>query len=204
MRPRDWQARAQRLYRRAAHDLDLHAHCSLAVAAQTYRRLVLALGALAAAAAFTVALLVLAGCLASPALRARLFPRDLAAGRPWVASSAIPPSRGSGTGPRARADDFFFHTSPSDHPWLVVDLGTSMMIRSLLVENRRDCCWERALPLDVEVMDPSTESWRRVAQRRAGFHVWTHEIAPVSARYVRFRLGAEGVLHLRRISLYEW
>jgi hypothetical protein len=133
-----------------------------------------------------------------------VFPRDLAAGRPWLASSAFPPARRGGVGPRARRKDYFFHTLPSDHPWVEVDLGTPKMIRSLLVENRSDCCWERALPLDVEVLDLDTKTWRRVAQRRSGFHVWTHELAPVSARHVRFRLGGVGILHLRRISLYEW
>ncbi len=221
-RPRDWQGRAERLHRRAARELDAiaepgapqpgapepfapDAHRSLAAASRPYRRMTIALGALAAASALAIALLVLLACLLSPALRARLFPRDLAAGRPWVASGAMPPSRRSGTGPSTTSKaDFFFQTYPSDHPWIAVDLGTPRTIRSLLVENRRDCCWERALPLDVEVLDLDGRKWRRVAQRRSGFHVWTHEIAPVSARHVRFRLAAVGTLHLRRISLYEW
>lgn len=237
-RPHDWQRRAERLYRRAARDLDAIAgadgaggpgsvlgsvrdsvrgsvHGSEAVAAQQaqralvaasrpYRRMAIALGALAVAAAVAVALLLLLGCLASPALRARVFPRDLAAGRPWLASSAIPPVHRGGVGPSTRKGDFFFQTFPSDHPWIDVDLGTPQVIRSLLVENRRDCCWERALPLDVEVLDLETQKWRRVAQRRSGFHVWTHEIGPLRARHVRFRLAGVGVLHLRRISLYEW
>jgi hypothetical protein len=216
-RPHDWERRAERLYRRAARDLDTmaepgapdavaarHAHRSLTTASRPYRRLAAALAVLASAAALLLALLVLLACLISPALRVRLFPRDLAAGRPWVASSAVPPNHRSGVGPSTRKDDLFFHTDHSDHPWVEIDLGKPRTIRSLLVENRLDCCWERALPLDFEVEDLETHQWRKVAQRRAGFHVWTHQIAPVKARQVRFRLAGVGVLHLRRISLYEW
>lgn len=217
-RPRDWERRAERLYRRAARDLDAiaepgapdpvaarHAHRSLAAASRPYRRLAGAIAALAAAAALAVALLVLLACLISPALRVRLFPRDLCAGRPWVASSAMAPyNRRSGVGPSTQKDAFFFHTDPTDHPWVEIDLGKPRTIRSLLVENRSDCCWERALPLDFEVEDLDTHQWRKVAQRRAGFHVWTHQIAPVTARHVRFRLAGVGMFHLRRISLYQW
>ncbi len=212
-RPHDWQRRAERLCRRATRDLEAigeagasaeDAHRALAAAAQPYRRMAMAAGVLAVAAGAALGLLLLVGCLASPRLRARVFPPDLAAGRPWLASSSIPPARRGGVGPRARKADFFFQTFPSDHPWIDVDLGAPKVIRALLVENRRDCCWERALPLDVEVFDLATQKWRQVAQRRSGFHVWTHEIEPVSARHVRLRLGGVGVLHLRRISLYEW
>lgn len=216
-RPRDWERRAERLYRRAARDFDAmavpgapdpvaarHAHRSLAAAARPYRRLAVALAGLAAAAAVVLVLLVLLACRVSPALRARLFPRDLCAGRPWVASSANPEAHRNGVGPSTRKGEFFFHTDPTDHPWVEIDLGKPRTIRSLLVENRRDCCWERALPLDFEVEDLDTHQWRKVAQRRAGFHVWTHKIAPVTARHVRFRLAGVGMFHLRRISLYEW
>ncbi len=216
-RPHDWERRAERLYRRAARDLDgmaepgamdpvtaRHAHRSLVVAARPYRRLAVALAALGATAALVLALLVLLACLISPALRARLFPRDLAARRPWVASTANSEAHRSGVGPSTQTGEFFFHTEPTDHPWVEIDLGKPRTIRSLLVENRRDCCWERALPLDFEVEDLETHQWRKVAQRRAGFHVWTHQIAPVTARHVRFRLAGVGMFHLRRISLYQW
>jgi len=218
-RPRGWEGRAERLYRRAARDLDAivapappdpvaarHAHRSLATAARPYRRMAVALGAFAGLAALVLALLVLLACLISPAVRMRLFPRDLAAGRRWVTSSAMAPyNLHSGVGPRAGKDqDFFFHTDSTDHPWVEIDLGKPRTIRSLLVENRRDCCWERALPLNFEIEDLETHQWRKVAQRRAGFHVWTHQIKPVTARHVRFRLAGVGMFHLRRISLYQW
>ena len=223
-RPPDWRGRADRLHRRVSRDLAglvdpapappdrtlevlepaPRAHCLLWSAQRPYRRLWLALGALAVALAAIVAVVVLLGCWISPAARGRLFPPDLAARRPWVASSAVPPNPLSGVGPSTRKHDLFFHTAPSDHPWIEIDLGAPRAIRSLSIENRRDCCEERALPLNFEIFDEALHQWRTVVQRRSGFIVWTHDFAPVRARRVRVRLAGFGTLHLKRISLYEW
>ncbi len=244
-RPRDWPRRAERLYRRAARDLDplvgaqapasgrstasaadaaganpsaaetgaggterpsaRRAHRLLWAAQAAYRRAALVLVGLAAALAASVASIVLVVCLLSPAARARLFPPDLCAHRPWFASSAAPPNSLSGIGPSTTTADLFFHTTVSDHPWIEIDLGAPRTIRSLLIENRRDCCEDRALPINLEILDEARGKWRVVAQRRAGFYVWTHSFAPVRARRVRVRLAAaSGILHLKRISLYQW
>jgi hypothetical protein len=223
-RPPEWRARADRLYRRVSRDLAglvdpapapperpmeaqepaPRAHRLLWSAQSPYRRLWLALGALAAALAAVVAVVALLGCWISPALRGRLFPPDLAARRPWVASSAVPPNPQRGVGPSTRQDDLFFHSQLSDHPWLEIDLGAPRTIRSLSIANRRDCCEERALPLNFEIFDEALGRWRVVVQRRSGFVVWTRDFAPVRARRVRMRLAGFGILHLRRISLYEW
>jgi len=232
-RPRDWRRRAERLYRRAARSLEgvvgaqapagvdpssadagageierpsaRRAHRLLWAAQAAYRRTALVLVGLAAALAVSIALIVLVVCLLSPPARARLFPPDLCARRPWVASSAEPPNSLSGIGPSTTKADLFFHTTVSDHPWIEIDLGAPRTIRSLLIENRRDCCEDRALPINLEILDEAQGKWRIVAQRRAGFYVWTHSFAPVRARHVRVRLAAaSGILHLKRISLYQW
>lgn len=227
-RPRDWQRRAERLYRRAARDLGRvigpaaessaaqastqaselswarRAHHLLSAAERPYRRMVLVLLAMAGALGLAVAALLLLGCLISPGLRTRLFPPDLCARRPWVASSFMPPNPLSGVGPSTTRQDLFFHTQPSDHPWIEIDLGAPRTIRSLLIENRRDCCQDRAMPINLEVLDGASGQWRFVAQRRSGFTVWTHKFPPVRAQRVRVRLAGTGVLHLRRISLYQW
>src|SRR4029077_7330672 len=75
------------------------AHRLLWAAQAAYRRTALVLGGLAAALAVSIALIVLVVCLFSPPVRARLFPPDLCARRPWVASSAEPPNSLSGIGP---------------------------------------------------------------------------------------------------------
>jgi len=219
-RPHDWQPRSARLYQRTARYLAPvspataaavpgqhpapYAHRLLRVAAAPYRRAALALAGLAAGLLAAVALLALLGCLVSPRLRARLFPRDLAARASWVASSFVPPNPLSGVGPATDRHDLFFHTTISDHPWIEIDLGARRVIRSLLIENRRDCCRERALPLNFEIFDEGMDQWRVVAQRRSAFEVWTRSFPAVRARRVRVRLAASGILHLRRISLYEW
>lgn len=224
-RPRDWRGRADRLYARAARDLrgvvtstsggsvpglvedgppQRRAHRLLVLAAVPYRRMALALATLAAALTLAVAVGLLIGCALSPALRSRLFPRDLAAGRPWVASSAVLPGGLTGVGPSTTAKAPFFHSQPSDHPWIEIDLGAPRVIRRLQVENRPDCCQAHGLPLDFQIFDEVNARWRTIAQRRAGFLLWTRELDRVRARRVRLQVAGFGILHLRRISLYQW
>jgi len=224
-RPRDWRRRADRLYGRAARDLqgvifsgsqmpvvgpadpepvERRAYRLLRLARAPYRRLALGMGALAAPLVLAVVLVLLIGSEVSPGLRARLAPRDLAAGRPWSASSAVPSHVRGGIGPSTVAKGPFFHTQPSDHPWIEIDLGAPRTIRRLQVENRPDCCQTNGLPLNFDVFDESSGTWRTLTQRRAGFMVWTDEFRAVRARRVRLQVAGFGILHLRRISLYQW
>jgi hypothetical protein len=227
-RPRGWQPRRARLYQRATRELGRVAHPAgapmpavagpasaalepaprarqlLRSAEAPYRRAAVALAGLAAALLAVVALVGVPAYLVSPGLRGRLFPRDLAARASWVASSAMPPNPIQGVGPATSKHALFFHSLASDHPWIEIDLGAARVIRSLHIENRRDCCQERALPINLEVFDEGLEQWRVVAQRRSAFDVWTRSFPAVRARRVRVRLAGAGILHLRRISLYEW
>jgi hypothetical protein len=217
-----WQARSGRLYRRctdtlkglvpnldrggsATVDLDQDAgdarsaHQALALAQRPYRALaagLLSIGALLAAGALLV---VLVGSALSPSLRHRLFPRDLARGRPWTASSGELDAPTSGVGPSSSRRPLFFHTRASDHPWLEIDLGDEHLVRSVLIKNRADCCQERAIPLNVEIFDG--RAWRLIAQRRSPFSTWEHDVEPVRARLVRVRLAGFGFLHLKRVSI---
>jgi hypothetical protein len=220
-RPRRWQPRRVRLYQRATRELgrvvpaaDLPAPSDLEPAPRArnllrsaespYRRAAFALAGLAAGLLAVVALVLVLACLVSPGLRGRLFPRDLAARASWVASSAMPPNPIRGVGPATSAHALFFHSLVSDHPWIEIDLGAVRVIRSLHIENRSDCCQDRALPINLEVLDEARAQWRVVAQRRSAFDVWTRSFPAVRARRVRVRLAGSGILHLRRISLYEW
>jgi len=214
-RPPSWERRSERLYRRAAGGLRalvpgaadagatadpaVVAHRALAAAQGPYRFGAVGLGTVAAALAAGALLVVLLGSAVSPALRGRFFPRDLARGRPWTASSAEAGSSTHGVGPSSRGP-LFFHTLHSDHPWLEIDLGDEHLIRSVLIKNRADGFGERAIPLNVEVFDGAR--WNLIAQRRSPFSVWEHDVTPVRARLVRVRLAGSGFLHLKRVSIY--
>ena len=135
----------------------------------------------------------------SPALRSRVFPRDLAHGRPWTASSADPGYDLRGEGPSSHGP-LFFHTNHSDHPWLEIDLGDEHLIRSVLIEEPSRLLLRTGMPLNVEVFDGNR--WNLIAQRRSPFSVWEHDVTPVRARLVRVRLAGFGFLHLKRVSIY--
>jgi hypothetical protein len=149
--------------------------------------LALALVALAATATF------------SASARARLFPRDLAAGRPWTVSNPDFNMPGSGSGPESKGA-LLFHTAQVKDPWVEIDLGDEHIIRRVRIENRTDCCQERALPLNVEILEGST--WRRIFQRRTAFSVWCEDVGPVRARRIRFFRPGTDYFHLKRIQVF--
>jgi len=212
-RPRDWQARSLRLYRRSvqtlgdlagapvegAQDPALSARQALRNAGGIYRASLAGLVRLAILLAAATLLVLLAGSAISSGFRARLFPRDLAAGRPWNASSGDFGMPANGIG-QAGDEHVFFHTKVEHNPWVEIDLGDEHVIRSVLVENRTDCCQERALPLNVEIWDGG--AWQLIAQRRAAFKVWKYDIGPVRARKIRFLHPGTSCFHLKRISVF--
>jgi hypothetical protein len=217
-RVRDWKPRSDRVYRRAASGLrelvpvelapvegDAEtdwanvAHCTLRQARKPIRALTAGLAVIASALALATAIVLLVGCAISPNLRGRMFPRDLAAGRPWFVNSTALGVPGSGRGP-ASDKDVFFHSGGGADPYVEIDLGAEHVIRSLLVQNRTDCCKERALPLDVRVLKGNT--WQLVAERRSPFSSWEYDIAPVRAQKIRFQRPGTDFFHLKRISVY--
>ncbi len=225
-RPAGWEARSLRLYRRAQRTLDdlgsdgiedaapgirpgrgqsvtfdvaLDARRALRHASAPYRGFIAAVARVAAGLGVVVLLAVgLAGAV-SPRFRARLFPRDLAAGRPWSVGSSEQGLPASGVGPSSEGN-LFFHTGAVTSPAVEIDLGGEHLVRSIRVDNRADCCQERALPLDVEIWDGG--GWRLIAERRAAFKVWTYDVGPVRTSKIRFRHPGTGYFHLKRISVY--
>jgi hypothetical protein len=212
-RLRACETRSDRLYRRSIgtlaqlverenaepESLARAAHRTLASAQTPYRGMAVGFAVLvcALAAAITLVLSVAVGV--SPALRTRLFPPDLAAGRPWILHTGDSGPSESGTGP-ATDGSHFFHTGNVDNPSVEIDLGAEHLIRGVTVENRASCCKERALPLNVEIFDGN--GWRLIAQRHAYFSTWSPNIAPVRAQRVRIRRPGTNFFHLKRISIY--
>jgi hypothetical protein len=209
----DFEARSLGLYRRARRSLDewaklgagatddvaIAAHRALWTARRPYRT--------TAAASIVVALALVAlgfvaiavGSIFSTSLSARFFPSDLAANRPWLAINSTPGYPSSGTGPSTDGLALF-HTTPVDRPWIEIDLDGEHTISGFLIENRADCCKERALPLNFEVFQHG--DWRLIAQRRTPFSTWSIDIDPVRTARVRVLRPGQEFFHLKRISVY--
>lgn len=119
---------------------------------------------------------------------------NLAAGKPWRASSAYPGI------PKGTNGEYLFHTQDEDNPWYEVDLGKPTQISVVQVKNRVDCCPERAAPAIIEVSSDQTH-WKEVSRRKDSYSLWTAKFAPVTARYVRVRVPRRTILHLADVTV---
>ena len=212
-RMHDWESRSTRLYRRAALGLSAITPTELGAATEwdstasrmlkqaqgPYYGFAAGLAVLAGEITVAVCLLVLLGCAFSLDLRQRLLPDDLAKGKPWTVSDAESGVLFRGNDPSSN-DVHFFHTENVENPSLEIDLGAPHLIREIRIDNRADCCKERALPLNVEVLDGTT--WRLIAQRRAFFSSWSYDVDPIRASRVRIRRPGRNYFHLKQVSIY--
>ena len=126
---------------------------------------------------------------------------DLAEGKLWQASTAWGAFPGIGVMRGEAPIDGRFHTIEEDNPWVRVDLGAVQRVHAVRVENRTNCCRERALPLAIELSSDG-KSWTLVGYRRLLFDTFTQQFASRDARYVRLRVDRRSLLHLRRVSVY--
>ena len=150
-----------------------------------------------------IVLLLVAGLIAFAALayeHARRGP-DLAAGKSWRASSQAHKCRPRQTKCGGVTTSIFFHTRQERKPWVEIDLGKPMTFARFEVENRDDCCRERAVPLLFEVSE-DRKRWVRLAHRRSSFRIWKLTFDPVRARYIRLRVDRRSILHLVRVSVW--
>lgn len=126
---------------------------------------------------------------------------DLAAGRPWRASSTWavcePAIRRCG----ALRTDIFFHTKEDPSPWVEIDLGGRKRFSAVTIANRTDDAPDRAIPLVIEISDDA-KTWRGVARRKESFRTWTAEFKPQTARYVRARVDRRSYLHLEKVMVH--
>lgn len=149
------------------------------------------------------ALLALGSFHAARALDGADWRTDLAAGKPWRASSAAFQCQ-----PEAKrcGDHFgmtiFFHTKEDASPWLVIDLEREEAVSAVRVRNRTDCCSSLAIPLVIELSNDG-QTWREVARRDGKFRNWAPAFAPTTARWVRVRVDRRSMLHLERVSVYR-
>jgi len=131
--------------------------------------------------------------------RLRLGP-DLAAGKPWRASSSLYTCTPGVRRCEAVNADIFFHTEEEKNPWVEFDLGKETTFDRIEVRNRADCCPDRAVPLVVEV-SRDRKQWREISRRTQTFSVWTARFAPQTARYVRLRVPRRSLLHLEKVTI---
>jgi F5/8 type C domain-containing protein len=147
-----------------------------------------------------IALVVAAATLALLAVALLRTERDLAAHRPWRASSSAKHCDLPNNNCAGEPVDIFFHTNEEESPWVEIDLGKVETFSTVAIRNRLDCCMERAVPLAIEVSTDGSR-YAEVARRDQPFGVWDAKFEPVRARYVRARALRRTILHLERITV---
>jgi hypothetical protein len=143
-------------------------------------------------------------CLAlSPAFAKKILEAqsELLAGKPWRVSSQYEVCC---TSPAQQCTDhpnYFFHTKEETNPWLEFDLGKERKISKVRVDNRLDCCTERADPIVIEV-STDQKHWRKVARHEGVFTTWETQFSPVHGRYLRVHLLKHDYFHLSAVHAY--
>ncbi|HKP59044.1 MAG TPA: discoidin domain-containing protein, partial [Polyangiales bacterium] len=125
---------------------------------------------------------------------------DLALGKPWSTSSTwaeCHPEHLKCGNARTR---IFFHTKRQTQPWFLLDLGSPTTFGRVEIDNRDDCCRDRALPLVVEVSDDG-QNFRELARRTEPFDTWHATFPATQARFVRLRIDRRDFLHLSRVTV---
>jgi len=150
-------------------------------------------------------LFVLLGALgfgASKALQGAEEKRDLVRGVSWRTSSTNEgvPACKSPQQECSESSEFFFHTQDEQTPWIEFDLGSVQTFSAVRIDNRKDCCSERAVPIVVETSNDQ-QHWRKAARRDVVFTSWLATFSPVQARYVRLRLESRTSFHLQRVRV---
>jgi hypothetical protein len=159
------------------------------------RRVVHVLGALV--------VLVVLGLVGRSIVSAREREADLAPRATWTISSTYP--SGGCKSPEQRCaggESYFFHTGNEANPWIQFDLGRDRRISSVEVENRLDCCADRAMPLVFEV-STDQKRWTEVGRVTREFSTYRQRFKAVKTRYVRLRVAQpSAILHLSRVRIF--
>jgi hypothetical protein len=131
-------------------------------------------------------------------LHERLFPPQ-SDGYAWRTSSAYPGYPTSGK-LRDRHGNLLFHTMEEAGPWIEIDAGKLVTMSAIDVTNRSDCCFERAVPLRVEVAGED-RAFAPVGTREDLFTKWHVRFPGREARYVRLSVPRTTILHLDELEI---
>jgi len=126
---------------------------------------------------------------------------DYAKGARWTTSSVAP--FGGCESPAqdcAENQGYFFHTTAEQNPFILFDLRSTRRISRVWVENRRDCCAERAVPL-VVLAGTRKDDLHEVARRTAEFSTWRERFPELRARYVKLMIDGNTSLHLSSVRI---
>jgi hypothetical protein len=128
--------------------------------------------------------------------------RDVAHRKAWRTSSTFTAIPGCSSPDQECSESpfYFFHTQDEEKPWLEIDLGSKQRIVGAIIENREDCCADRAVPLVISVSN-DRKTWKEVVRRTEIFGTWSPKFAPVSGRWVRIQVQKRTSLHLSRASI---
>ncbi len=99
----------------------------------------------------------------------------------------------------AECGSAFFHTANEEKPWVLFDFGKEKRLHSIDVTNRKDCCYDRAVPLVVETSNDE-KSWSAQARTEQPFVTWSAVLAG-RARFVRLRVDKTSYLHLTSVEI---
>jgi hypothetical protein len=128
---------------------------------------------------------------------------DLSRFATWQASSAHP--AGGCQSPQqscSGGENYFFHTAEQNEPWIVFDLGKERHVSGVEIDNRLDCCFERANSMVVEVSS-DRKKWKQVARSTAEFSTFRRSFSTVKTRYLRIRIPQpKAILHLSRVRIF--
>jgi hypothetical protein len=129
---------------------------------------------------------------------------DLARSAPWKTSSIHPV--GGCKSPEqycSGGENYFFHTAEQDDPWVIFDLGKERRFSGVEIENRLDCCFEKAQLMVVEVSSDQ-KKWKEVARSKQEFMTFRRHFPSVMARYVRIRVPyPKSILHLSAVRIFR-
>lgn len=124
---------------------------------------------------------------------------EVSLGARWVASSHYGFYRMNGILGHSEAP-FFFHTEVEPSPSLEIDLRRTFEIRRAIIENRRECCIARAVPMVIETSQDHV-NWMTVAKQPLPFETWRVDFGRRPVRWVRLRVLRRSTLHLSDVTL---
>lgn len=126
---------------------------------------------------------------------------DLAAGRPWKASSEYAGCNLREHRCNATPVKIFFHTDEEDSPWVQFDLGKHTRFSHIDVVNRSDFGADRAFPVVLETSNDG-KKWKEIARRDTAYTTWRADFSATTQRYVRARVLKRTWFHLDGFHVY--